>query len=231
MHSTRTPEKPGEQLPASPPDLTNHDRPEQLVLQDDISFLPEFALPPPELLAELGLGVSLDSPHSGLSQSLTPFGSQQSSQSSHVAGYGLVLPSSTPDQPAAVGLEGGHCGQGDDLSNIDDLLQLDDPDFTFGEDGEIIEFTPHRHGSVAHAIPAAAGASSMHSDAGAASARVRQEHEEGQQRGEQVSFDVISHQIGTTHSCTCPSPAPFAAPSVPHPRLLMQSHLHHHRSF
>ncbi|KAF2629688.1 hypothetical protein BU25DRAFT_489699 [Macroventuria anomochaeta] len=158
-------------------------RPEQLVLQDDPSFLPEFALPPPELLANLNLGFNLDLPRSGESQSLTPFGSQQLSQSSHIAGYGLVLPSSSPNRPAGVGLEGDNDRQGDnDMFDIDNLMQLDEPDFIFGEDGDIIELTP---GQPAPATPAAAGGARMHSDAGA-SARVRQEHEEGQQGGDQV---------------------------------------------
>ncbi|KAJ4994305.1 hypothetical protein SVAN01_00134 [Stagonosporopsis vannaccii] len=155
-------------------------RPEQLVLQDDLSFLPEFALPPPELLVDLGLGVDLDSPRSGQYQSLTPFGSRQSSQSSHANGFGLVLPSSTPDRLPAVGLEGDYGGQGDDLLNIENLLQLEEPDFTFGEDGDIIELTPRQHARGAFATPTAVGISSMHSDT-AVSARVRQEHKEGRQ--------------------------------------------------
>ncbi|KZM18792.1 R8 protein [Ascochyta rabiei] len=151
-------------------------RPEQLVLQDDPSFLPEFAFPPAELLADLNIGFNLEFPRSGESQSLTPFGSRQSSQSSHVAGFGLVLPSSSPNRPGHYRLE-----NDDGRPNVDDILQLDEPDFTFGEDGNIIQFTPSQP---ALATPAVAGAT-MHSDAGA-SARVRWEHEEGQQAGDQV---------------------------------------------
>ncbi|KAH6618684.1 hypothetical protein C7974DRAFT_436078 [Boeremia exigua] len=160
-------------------------RPEQLILQDDPSFFPEFALPPLELLSDLDFDFGLDIPRSGHSQSLTPFGSRQSSQSSHVAGYGLVLPSSTPDRPAAAELEGGNGGQGgDDMFDIDNLLRLDEPDFTFGEDGDIIEFAPGQRAPAAPATPTAATAPSMHSYAGA-SAKVRQEHEEGLQRDKQ----------------------------------------------
>jgi hypothetical protein len=54
----------------------------------------------------------------------------------------------------------------------------------------MIEFTPSQP---APATPAAVEAL-MHSDAGA-NARVRQEHEEGQQAGDQVSVVAISHQI------------------------------------
>ncbi|KAJ4358948.1 R8 protein [Ascochyta clinopodiicola] len=151
-------------------------RPEQLVLQDDPSFLPEFAFPPADLLADLDLSFNLDFPRSSESQSLTPFGSRQSSRSSHVAGFSLVLPSSSPDRPGQFRLEGD-----DGVPNVDDMLQLDEPDFTFGEDGNIIQFTPSQP---APATPAVAGAPT-HSDAGA-SARVRREHEEGQQGGDQV---------------------------------------------
>ncbi|KAF9698437.1 hypothetical protein EKO04_003770 [Ascochyta lentis] len=154
-------------------------RPEQLVLQDDPSFLPEFALPPAEFLADLDLGFDLEFPRSGESQSLTPFGSRQSSQSSHVAGFGLVLPSSSPNRPGQFMIEGD-----DGVPGVDDILQLDEPDFTFGEDGNLIVFTPRQP---APATPAVAGAP-MHSDAGA-SARVRREHEEGQQGGDQALID------------------------------------------
>lgn len=169
-------------------------RPEQLVLQDDPSFLPGFALPPPELLADFDLGFNNELPRSGESQSLTPFGSQQSSQSSHIGGYGLVLPSSSPDRPAGGGLEGDNGGQ-DDI-DLDHLLNLEEPDFVFGEDGDIIELTPVQRAPETPAAAPATGGAPMHSDAGA-SARVRQEHEEGQQGGAQVSLAAVSHPICT----------------------------------
>ncbi|KAF1929380.1 uncharacterized protein M421DRAFT_100483 [Didymella exigua CBS 183.55] len=151
-------------------------RPEQLILQDDPYFLPDFALPPAEFLADLGL----DLPRSGESQSLTPFGSQQSSQSPHVGGYGLVLPSSSPDRSVGVGLEGDNGGHDNDgFVDIDNLLNLEEPEFIFGEDGNIIEFTPAQHAPETPAAAVAAGGAPMQSDAGA-SARVRREHEEGQ---------------------------------------------------
>ena len=152
-------------------------------------------LPPHELLADIDLGFNLDLPRSDESQSLTPFGSQQLSQSSHVAGYGLLLPSSPPNRPAGVGLEDDNKSQGGNaFVDVENLLQLDEPDFIFGEDGDMIEFTP---GQPAPATPAAVGGAPMHSDAGA-SARVRQEHGEGQQVGDQVSIVAISHQNYTT---------------------------------
>lgn len=167
-------------------------RPEQLVLQDDPSFLPEFVLPPPELLTDLDLGFDSNLPRSGGSQSLTPYGSQQLSQSPNATGFGLVLPSSSPNRPGDFRLEGGNDTQGDNvMMDVDNMLQLDEPDFTFGEDGDLIEFTP---GQPAPATPANAGGMYMHSDAGA-SARVRQEHKEGQQGGDQVSLSSIILEV------------------------------------
>jgi meiotic recombination protein REC8 len=194
----------------------NISRPEQLVLQDDPSFLPEFALPPPELLAELDLGFNLDLSRSGESQSLTPFGSQQSSQSSHVGGYGLVLPSSSPDRPAGVGLEGDNVEQGNnDMLDIDNLLNLEEPDFVFGEDGDIIEFTPGQRAPETPAVAVATGGVQMLSDAGA-SARVRQEHQERQQGGAQVSFAAASHLFRTASLLARHSRVPLITHSVTH---------------
>ncbi len=122
---------------------------------------------------------------------MTPLGSQQSSQlsqSSDIAAYGLILPSSTPDRLTVVAPEHDTNGQDrNDMAEIDKLLQLDEPDFTFGEDGDIIELTPSKRAAILPATPTAVVAPSMHSDVGI-SAKVRQEHEEGQQRGAQVSF-------------------------------------------
>jgi meiotic recombination protein REC8 len=152
-------------------------------------------LPPPELLTGIDPGLGLDVPRWGESQSLTPFGTQQSSQSSRVGGYSLVLPSSSPDRPAGGALEGDDGGQGNqDMQDIDNILQLDDPDFAFGEDGDIIELTPGSRAPVAPATPVAAGRATMHSDAGVSS-QVRREHAEGQQRGDQVSFGPLSHPV------------------------------------
>lgn len=75
------------------------------------------------------------------------------------------------------------------MLDVDNMLQLDEPDFTFGEDGDLIEFTP---GQPAPATPATAGGMHIHSDTGA-SARVRQEHTEGQRGGDQVSLGSFIH--------------------------------------
>lgn len=70
------------------------------------------------------------------------------------------------------------------MQDVENLLQLDEPDFTFGEDGDLIQFTP---GQPLPATPTVTRGAQMHSDVGA-SARVRREHEEGQQGGDQVSL-------------------------------------------
>lgn len=102
------------------------------------------------------------------------------------------------------------------MLDIDNLLQLDEPDFTFGEDGDIIELTPGQH---APATPAAAGGAPMYSDAGA-SARVRQEHEEGQQGGAQVSTAAKS----TLTTPNLYSPVIHLFFSSFHPSLTMPIH-------
>lgn len=170
-------------------------RPEQLILPDDPSFLPDFALPPPDLLADLSLDLNFgfDLSRSGDSQTLTPFGSRHS-QSSHVGVIGgLVLPSSSPDAPAQFRLEGddepGSFGGPNDLFGAGVMQDLDEPDFTFGDNGDIIHLTDE------HAIPrtpGVTGGAAMQNHAGA-SARVRREHEEGRWEGAKVSSVAFSH--------------------------------------
>lgn len=172
-------------------------RPEQLVLQDDPSFLPEYALQPLDLFADLNLILDpVPVRHSGDSQSLTPFGTQQSRPSSQVDAIGgLVLPSSSPSQHAEFELEGdnipGNIGRPRDMFGTRPVPDLDEPDFTFGDDGNIIQlgddgFIPR--------TPGVHGGSTMHSDAGA-SARVRREHEEGRQAGVQIPGDDIGMDL------------------------------------
>lgn len=159
-------------------------RREQLILPDDPSFLPEFALPPPELLAELNLGSLPELLHNGDSQSLTPFGSQQPNTPQGPAG-GLIIPTSSSvavgefiyhdaNGPGAMGSPSGMLG-GEDM---------DEPGFAFDDEGNLVDV------EVPNAVigtPAAPGGVTMPSDAGA-SARVREEHEERFQAGTQVSF-------------------------------------------
>ena len=168
-------------------------RPEQLILEDDPSFLPELALPPPDFLAELDHNFNLDVARSGDSQTLTPFSSQQARSSSHADGIGgLILPTSSPVMAAEFRLEGddgvGSVG-GPSVMGAGDTIQLEDPDFMIADDGEIIQLPPRQKMPSTRARTAGA---KMSSDAGA-SARVRKDHEEGQQAGDQVSFATFSH--------------------------------------
>ncbi|KAF2446945.1 hypothetical protein P171DRAFT_519282 [Karstenula rhodostoma CBS 690.94] len=165
-------------------------RPDQLVLQDDPSFLPEFAMPPLELLAELELGPTLPPLRaSGESQSLTPFGSQQvPSTPDPVAG--LILPTSSSVGPGGFVIQGnGPSSIGDQVAVDDDMI--DAPDFTFDENGEFVDLT---EANLNVGTPAAPGGGTVHSDAGA-SAKVRQDHEDGlreryQQVDNQMDIDI-----------------------------------------
>jgi hypothetical protein len=164
------------------------------MFEDDPSFLPELALPPPELLAELDHNFNLDIARSGDSQTLTPFGSQQTRSSSHADPIGgLVLPTSSPVMAAEFRLEGddgvGSVGGRSTMLGAGETLELEDPDFMIGDSGEIIPFTPRRK---VPRTPARTAGATMSGDAGA-STRVRKEHEEGQQAGSQVSFAAFSH--------------------------------------
>ncbi|KAF1851937.1 uncharacterized protein K460DRAFT_392110 [Cucurbitaria berberidis CBS 394.84] len=154
-------------------------RPGLLVLPDDPSFLPEFALPLPELLADLDLGFSLDITHDDESQSLTPFGSQQPQCSYPSEIGGLILPTSSPGMPGEFRLEGdngpGSIDRPSGMFDAGNMLEMLEPDFMFGDDGDLIDLTA---GNAIVVTPGVPGGSTMHSDAGA-SARVRREHEEG----------------------------------------------------
>jgi meiotic recombination protein REC8 len=140
--------------------------PEQLILQDDPSFLPDFALSPPELLADLDLGFNVDIARSDDSQSLTPFGSQHAQSSSQASALGgLVLPSSSPVQPRGFSIAGHQeAAVQNGFLDADDGFELEEPGFTFDENGELIEGPP------AAKVAGTAAAQSwvaMHSDAGA----------------------------------------------------------------
>jgi len=158
-------------------------RPEQLILQDDPSFLPEFALPPLELLADLDHDFNFTTNRSGESQSLTPFGSQSLSHAAPLGG--LILPTSSPDRPAEFHIEGDNelAGQSG-LLGADEGFQLNEPEFTFDENGEFVENVLDKGGLGTPAVGA------MQSDAGA-SAKVRREHEEGRVGAGEVSFTPV----------------------------------------
>ena len=113
--------------------------PEQLVLQDDPSYLPDFALPPLDLLAELNFPPPGATPRSGDSQSLTPFGSQVEGPMG-----GLVIPSSSSPVPPGFMM----VGDGDPSSVLDHGSMFDAgapqpllaPDWEIDDEGNIIDF-------------------------------------------------------------------------------------------
>jgi hypothetical protein len=187
--------------------------------------LPEFALPLPELLTDLDLGLEFSIARSSESQSLTPFGTQQS-QSSPNAGAlgGLVLPSSSPVEQGGFQLEGDDEAAGNSgFFGGDDGFDLGEPDFGFDENGELIEgpLAPRVAGT-----PAARSGAAMHSNAGA-SAKVRKEHEEGRMVGAQVSlllfWRVVWHLALTLLSFEMGCLASLALPACRH----TTSHLRH----
>ncbi|EDU48244.1 conserved hypothetical protein [Pyrenophora tritici-repentis Pt-1C-BFP] len=190
-------------------------RPEQLILQDDPSFLPDFTLPPPDLLAELDSRFNLHIVHSGSSQSLTPFGSQQSQDSSSHVGVigGLVLPSSSsPGLPAEFRLEGENelGGLGGVLGDEDNMVEIEDPDFMFGDDGNIIHLSPGRRSAAR--TPVRAVGAEVSGDA-EMSARVRREHGEGRQAvgqfpgdQEDIEFPVYNEDLPGDEIATSDAP-------------------------
>ncbi|KAF2636443.1 hypothetical protein P280DRAFT_552939 [Massarina eburnea CBS 473.64] len=172
-------------------------RPEQLLLQDDPSFLPEFALLPPELLAELDLGPPLDPiVRAGDSQSLTPFGTQHVPTTPEGPIGGLILPGSSSIGPGGFGIQGdvGPSSNGGPsgvpgVGVFEDVI--DDPGFTFDDDGNLVDLTDM---NAIFRTPGDPGGAVMPSDAGA-SARVRQEHEEGLRAGEQQLGDNMDFDL------------------------------------
>ncbi|KAF2263388.1 hypothetical protein CC78DRAFT_581477 [Lojkania enalia] len=166
-------------------------KPEQLVLQDDPFFLPDYILPPPELLADLNLPMLLETPRSGESQSLTPFASQHDSSTAGPVG-GLILPSSSPRPMGEFRVKGDNgpgdiVGPGDFPEDEDNVGLLEEPDFDFDEHGNFIEIT---RSEPVLCTPTAPLGGPIPSDAGA-SARVRQEHEEGHSAGIQLPGDEM----------------------------------------
>lgn len=178
-------------------------RPEQLVLEDDPSFLPDFAFPGLDFdLSSLEMTFARN-PQRSSSLSLTPHGSQYLRSERPYGGPvgGLILPTSD-----AGGYEdiGGFVVQGDDgrgtsrFGRASSILEREDhdllpeADFSFDADGNLVEFTP---GKSIGATPAPGGRPALGSDT-AASDRVRREHEEGHNAGvnlgsEQMDLDML----------------------------------------
>ncbi|KAF1996152.1 hypothetical protein P154DRAFT_623379 [Amniculicola lignicola CBS 123094] len=188
-------------------------RPEQLVLPDDPSFLPEFSLPPLELLAELNLSLPLPTPRSGDSQSLTPFGSQLAQGTPGPVG-GLVIPSSSSGPGADYQIGGdddfGSFG-GQEYTMGGTNQPLEEADFDIDDDGMVLDFTPGRQAPGTPAVPEGVMA---HSDAGA-SARVRREHEEGQDAGAELLEEAMDLDLPTFDD-VLPEGEAFPTAAQPH---------------
>ncbi|KAF2190464.1 hypothetical protein K469DRAFT_656799 [Zopfia rhizophila CBS 207.26] len=172
-------------------------RPEQLILQDDPSFLPEFTLPPLNLnFGDFDQPMPWETPRSGESQSLTPFGSQLDHSTPEGQVGGIILPSSSSrgmggfvvqgdDGPGTIG------GPGSMLEPDVNIEGLDQLEFEIDADGNLIEITPNR---VISGTSVAPGGGALPSDGGA-SARVRGEHEEGQRAGAELLDDQMDLDI------------------------------------
>ncbi|KAF2748958.1 hypothetical protein M011DRAFT_475716 [Sporormia fimetaria CBS 119925] len=155
-------------------------RPEQLILSDDPSFLPDLVLPPLELFADLDAAhlkpLCFDS-----SQTYTPYASQSDVNSPGNAVGGLIIPESSSLVPGDFQIGGeDEFGSGGDagvmLGREEAVVPLEEG-FTFDADGEFIELGG---GEQAAATPLNTRALGMTGDAGT-SARVREQHTEGQQ--------------------------------------------------
>jgi hypothetical protein len=170
--------------------LLTIDRPEQLILQDDPSFLPGLTLPPPELFEDFIFPEPVKARTGEESQTLTPFGSQTVPRTPQRPLGGLVIPSSSSGPVGGFGLEGddvpGSAGDVGGMMSREGIAEPLPEDFSFDADGNFIDFAA---GEGIVSTPQIAQGAVMHSDAGA-SARVRAEHEEGQQVAVQVS-DLI----------------------------------------
>jgi meiotic recombination protein REC8 len=139
----------------------------------------------------------------GESQSLTPFESHRD-PSTPAPVAGLILPTSSSVGPGGFVIHGnGPSSIGSLLAGDDDMIgeclldiigvfrqylliecqPPDAPDFTFDENGEFVDLT---EANMNVETPAALGAGVVHSDAGA-SAKVRQDHEDGLHARAQVS--------------------------------------------
>lgn len=151
--------------------------------------MPDFALAPPENIVDFDGDFNFNIAHSGDSQSLTPFGSQQSYSSEGGPLGGLVLPTSSPT-PGGGGFQLHGDDEGTGLNALpvgDNGVALDEVDFAFDENGELIEGLL---GQIVAGTPAARSGVGMQSDA-AASAKVRKDHEEGRVGGVPVSFPLF----------------------------------------
>ncbi|OCL03975.1 hypothetical protein AOQ84DRAFT_346838 [Glonium stellatum] len=180
-------------------------RRDQLILEDDPSFLPDFALLPldHDLVNLANLTISLpDESQRSDSLLVTPYGSQNFHHEQPLEGSigGLIIPSSDTGDHRDIG---GFAVQGDDgrgtsrftgpssiVGREDDGFQPD-ADFGFDAEGNLFEFTPVRR---IRSTSAAVGRPVLGSDA-VASAKVRKEHEEGLRVGADLGEDYMDVEM------------------------------------
>lgn len=182
-------------VPLSSPLLTiaTIARPEQLILQDDPSFLPGLTLPPPDILEEFSFLDPVRRRAGEESQTLTvtPLGSQTVPRTPQRPLGRLVIPSSSSGPVGGFGFEGdnlpGSVGDFGGMMGGEAIVEPLPEDFSFDGDGNFIDLAAGEEMAVTPQIPEGAA---MHSDAGA-SARVRAEHEAGQQVAVQVSDPTL----------------------------------------
>ncbi|KAL9116800.1 MAG: hypothetical protein Q9187_006671, partial [Circinaria calcarea] len=169
-------------------------RPDQLVLQDDPGFLPDFSLPDLDLQLD-ALGTSTQA--SSKDASILSAQSHPSSQSSYKDESlpGLVIPTSDIGN---VGGLGGFQIQGSDRDSLqraglrDNLLEEEggffpDVDFGFDAEGNLVDLNTEQQAPETVNRPTAPG---LGSDS-AARAQVRQEHQEGLQAGQYGMGDAM----------------------------------------
>lgn len=158
--------------------------------------MPEFALPPPELLAQLEMGLRLDPPmHMGDSQSLTPFGSQRRPSTPEAPLGGLILPVSSSARSGGYGgpLDAGFSSVGGASGGIQDIEGYDDaisePGFTFDDNGDLIDFSEVDRNAPTGVPDVVRGVNMQHDDI--ANEQVRQEHDERMNAIEEVRYPYI----------------------------------------
>ena len=170
-----------------------HDKlysPDQLILQDDPAFLPDYLLPGLDIdLSALDLSTDESSRRSSI---LSPH-SQQSSRSSKDGDeslLGLLIPTSDTRGTGDIGgfaLPGDDGGSAHRGSRIGALLEEEegdffpDVDFVFDDEGNVVEYGPEARAQ--RPITGGPSGARLGSDF-AASARVIREHEEGFQAGQ-----------------------------------------------
>lgn len=181
--------KPGKRQPllSSSELLMRLGRPEQLVLQDDPAFLPEFDLPNLDLdLSIFDASTQASSKRASILSATSNQSSQSSNQEGENSVLSLVIPSSGSGN---AGIGGFITAESEGTSAHRDTRPADheegffpDVDFNFDAEGNLIEFGDKEPVRAGQAEPAL---TRIRSDS-VASAQVRQEHQEGLLAGQQA---------------------------------------------